>query len=334
MGKNFIPGKMSLARLPTPIQKLERLTKKWNSPEIYIKRDDFTGSEYSGNKIRKLEFSIAEAKRQSANFLITCGGVQSNHARATAVAAARLGMGSFLVLRGEEPEEKDGNLFLDLLVGARVRYISAEDYRNRVEEIMGEIGDELAAEGHKAYIVPEGASNAIGSFGYFTAAAEILQQMNEMGINFDYIVCADGSGGTHAGLLMGKKFFQLSSEIIGINVCDDADYFKEKVTRICRNAAMQYRVPVTVEAEEVHVIDGYVGEGYALNRPEEIEFISQIAKLEGVILDPVYTGKAFFGVYDQIQKGFFKKEDKILFIHTGGIFGLFPKKNLFGPLKS
>ena len=330
MDTSFIPKKITLANLPTPIQKLERLSRSWGGPEIFVKRDDFTGSEYSGNKIRKLEFSVAEAKRQGADFLITCGGVQSNHARATAVAATRLGMGSVLALRGEKPEEIDGNLFLDLLVGAQIRYVSAEDYRNRIDEIMSEIAEQLAAEGKRAYIIPEGASNAIGSFGYFSATAEILQQISEMQIQFDYIICADGSGGTHAGLLMGKKFFKLQAEIIGINVCDDADYFKEKVTRICRNASVQYRVPVTVQPDDVRVIDGYVGEGYALNRQEEIDFIREIAELEGVILDPVYTGKAFFGVHDQIQQGNFKKGEKILFIHTGGIFGLFPKKDLFG----
>ncbi len=329
MDTSFIPEKIPLAHLPTPIHKLERLSKEWGGPEIFIKRDDFTGSEYSGNKIRKLEFAIAEAKRQDADYLITCGGVQSNHARATAVAAARLKMGSFLVLRGEEPEIKDGNLLLDLLVGAKIRYISAEDYSNRIDEIMAEIAEELQNQGHRTYVIPEGASNAIGSFGYFTAMAEILLQMQDMDIQFDYVICADGSGGTHAGLLMGKKFYQVPAEVIGVNVCDDEAYFFEKITRICRNAAVQYRVPVKIDPAEIRVIDGYVGEGYALNRKEEIEFIQQIARTEGVILDPVYTAKAFFGIRDQIEKGFFKKGEKILFIHTGGIFGLFPKKELF-----
>ena len=329
MDMSFFPEKISLAHLPTPIHKLSRLSAELAGPEIYLKRDDFTGSEYSGNKIRKLEFAVAEAQRQGADFLITCGGIQSNHCRATAVVAARLGLGCYLVLRGEQPAEKDGNLLLDLLVGARIRYISADDYRNRVDEIMQEIAQELAREGHKAYIIPEGASNAIGSFGYFAATAEILQQTRQMDIEFDYIVCADGSGGTHAGLLLGKKHFELPAQILAFNVCDDAAFFKEKVARICRNAAVQYRVPVEITEEDIAVIDGYVGDGYALNRPEEIEFIAQIAKSEGVILDAVYTGKAFRGLCDQIQQGNFNRKDKILFIHTGGHFGLFPKRKLF-----
>lgn len=329
MDTSFMPEKISLAHLPTPIQKLERLSAELGGPEIFIKRDDFTGSEYSGNKIRKLEFSVAEAKRQGADFLITCGGIQSNHCRATAVVAARQSMGSFLVLRGEEPPNPNGNLFLDLLVGARIRFISPEDYSLRIDQIMQEIAEQLAKQGHKAYIIPEGASNAIGSFGYFAAAAEILLQMEQMNTRFDYIICADGSGGTHAGLLMGKKHFGLSSEIIAFNVCDDEHYFKDKVARICRNAAVQYRVPVKIEPEEIHVIDGYVGEGYALNTKDEIGFIVQIARTEGVILDPVYTGKAFRGMVDQIKKGRFDKKDKILFIHTGGHYGLFPKNDMF-----
>ncbi len=323
------PVKISLANLPTPIEKLTRLSNQWGGPELYVKRDDLTEMAMSGNKIRKLEFVTAEAQRQGADLLITCGGIQSNHARATAVAATKLGMKSYLVLRGQEPDEADGNLLLDFLVGAKVKYITREDYSTRVHEIMRELAEQLKGEGYHPYIIPEGASNELGAIGYVAAIEEIKNQLNGMKLEIDYLICAVGSGGTHAGLLLGKKLFQQPFEILGFNVCDDEAYFVNKISRISRDAIERFELKVDFKAEDIHIIDGYVGEGYALNRPDEIDFIKQVALIEGLILDPVYTAKALFGVRDQIQKGRFKKGQKILFIHTGGLFGLFPKRKLF-----
>jgi D-cysteine desulfhydrase len=323
------PSRILLATLPTPIQKLERLSEQWGGAEIYVKRDDLTGMALSGNKIRKLEFVIAEARNQGADFLITCGGIQSNHARATAVAATKLGMKSYLVLRGQEGGEADGNLLLDFLVGAKVKYITPEDYSTRVDEIMAELAEELKKEGNHPYVIPEGASNELGAIGYLAATEEIAMQLQNLKLQFDYLVCADGSGGTHAGLLLGQKFYHQKYQVIGINVCDDEAYFVDKIGRISKKAIDRFNFKIDFKEEDVKIIDGYIGEGYALNRQVEIDFIKQVSLIEGLILDPVYTGKALFGVRDQILKGRFKKGKKILFIHTGGLFGLFPKRRLF-----
>jgi len=323
------PSRISLANLPTPIEKLDRLTQKWGGPDIYVKRDDLTGIALSGNKIRKLEFVIAEAQARGADLLITCGGIQSNHARATAVAAIKSGMKSYLVLRGQEGDEVDGNLLLDFLVGAKVKYITAEDYSTRVDEIMAELAEDLKKQGYHPYVIPEGASNELGAIGYLAATEEIVEQLNKLKLDIDYIVCAVGSGGTHAGLLLGQKLYNQKYKVIGFNVCDDEAYFIAKISRISKGAIDRFSFKVDFKNDDVKIIDGYVGEGYALNRQEEIDFIKQVALEQGLILDPVYTGKTLFGLKDQISKGRFKKGEKILFIHSGGLFGLFPKRGLF-----
>ncbi|MDZ7263574.1 MAG: D-cysteine desulfhydrase family protein [candidate division KSB1 bacterium] len=323
------PARLSLAHLPTPIERMPQLSQQWHGPEIYIKRDDLTGFELSGNKIRKLEFVIAEAQRQGANYLITCGGVQSNHARATAIAAARLGLSSYLVLRGSKDEELDGNLLLDYLVGAQIKFISADDYANRVEDIMAELAEDLRRQGHRPYIIPEGASNELGAIGYLSATEEIAAQCRQLKVTFDYVVCAVGSGGTHAGLLLGQKLYHQPYQVIGFNVCDDEAYFVQKISGIMRRAIGQFNLNINFHDSDITIIDGYVGAGYALNRQEEINFIREIARTTGIILDPVYTAKAFYGLKDQIIRGRFQQDDRILFIHTGGGFGLFPKRKLF-----
>ncbi len=325
---NF-PDNIKLANLPTKIEKLERLTELLKGPNIFIKRDDQTGLEVSGNKVRKLEFSVKEALDKGCNMLITCGGLQSNHARATAAVAAKLGIKSCLVLRGNEDSENDGNYFLDRLLGAEIRFISPEDYRDRRFEIMNAIKEEYGTQGFKPYIIPEGASNGIGSFGYFKAMEEIVQQQKEMGVHFDMIVSAVGSGGTYAGQFLGNKLMNNNADICGINVCDDEEYFKNRIYDIVQEGLGYLDVKVNFSKEEIHIVDGYVGRGYALSRPEELQFIHDLAKLEGIILDPVYTGKAMYGLVEEIKKGNFKKHKNILFIHTGGLFGLFPQKELF-----
>lgn len=324
-----IPERIRLAHLPTPIEKLERLSAKLDGPVIYMKRDDQTGTEWSGNKIRKLEYSLKEALEHGADTLITCGGIQSNHCRATAAAAARLGLKAVLVLRGSEPAVPEGNLLLDRMLGAEIVWVTAEDYRHRRLAIMEEHSRRLAAAGRKAYIIPEGASNAIGAFGYYSALAEIVAQERELGLTFDAIVVADGSGGTHAGLVLARKLLHTEHDIIGINVCDDAEYFVQAIGRILEDCRSYVDVPYTWAPEDIRVIDGYVGRGYALGRPEERQFMQELAQLEGVILDPVYTGKAFYGLTEEIRKGTFSGMPNILFIHTGGLYGLFPQGGEF-----
>lgn len=315
-----LPKRISFANLPTKIEKLERLSEELGV-EVYIKRDDQTGSEISGNKVRKLEFAVQEAVDNGCDYLITCGGIQSNHARATAAVAAKLGMGSYLVLRGKEDAEVEGNLFLDKILGAKIKFITADEYRNSRMAIMEDIKEELAKEGHKAYILPEGASNGIGSFGYFKAVEEILDQEKELGIKFDAIVTAVGSGGTYAGLYYANHIKNNDAKVYGVNVCDDAEYFKNVVLGLIKEIDKYTEEEIHVNKEDINILDGYVGKGYALSRQEEIEFIHKLAKKEGVILDPVYTGKAMYGLVEEIKKGTFSNHKNILFIHTGGIFG-------------
>ncbi|MGL5055708.1 MAG: D-cysteine desulfhydrase family protein [Fusobacteriaceae bacterium] len=321
--------KIDLANFPTKIEKMEKISKE-TGVNIYIKRDDQTGSEISGNKIRKLEFSIYDALENGCDTLITCGGIQSNHARATAAAGIKLGMRVILVLRSDIEPEMEGNYFLNKVIGADIRIISSEDYRDNRNEIMEKIKSESDASGHKAYVIPEGASNGIGSLGYYSAMKEIKEQEEQMGIKFDRVVIAIGSGGTYVGLCMGNAdFFNREKKITGFNVCDTAEFFKEKAEEIIEESQKYLDKSIVYKAKDMDIIDGYVGIGYAQSTDEELEFIHQIARKEGVIFDPVYTGKAMYGMMNEIQKGTFKIGENILFIHTGGLFGIFSKKNQF-----
>lgn len=322
-----LPEKISLANLPTRIYKLENLSSKLKK-NIYIKRDDETGIELSGNKVRKLEFSIAEAKKQGAKVLITCGGIQSNHARATAVAAVKLGMKSVLLLRKPENKLIEGNHLLDLIVGSDVRFVTREEYSEKRFEIMEEIKAEFDKKGETAYIIPEGASNGIGLFGYINAIDEIKTQEKMLGIKFDTIVSCVGSSGTYGGLVAGNKLFDTNYNVIGINICDTAEYFKKRALGYIKESFMYLEETdikkINLTEDDLNIIDGYTGPGYALNEAEDFEFINEFARLEGIFLDPVYTGKTLKGLVSEIKKGHIPGEN-ILFIHTGGLYGLFPK---------
>ena len=321
------PKWISLAHLPTPIHKLDKLTALLDGPEMYVKRDDLTGSGLSGNKVRKLEYLLADALEGNADTLITCGGIQSNHARATAIAAVQNGMRSVLVLRGEREVPYDGNIFLDRLVGADIRLVSEEQYALRIEQIMEQVAGELRDQGRRPYIIPEGGSNPIGVWGYIRASGEIRDQLEEMNLQVDVIVCAVGSGGTQAGLLLGGKLSDLGARVVGFNVCQTAEHFQGLIGRLVAETIERYDLSVRIAPDEIILVDGYVGRGYALSRPEELELIRTVAREEGIFLDPVYTGKAIFGLADQIRQGRFRKGEKILFLHTGGIYGLFtPQK--------
>ncbi|MCH7678220.1 D-cysteine desulfhydrase family protein [candidate division KSB1 bacterium] len=322
------PKSIDLAQLPTPIEKLERLSKIFEGPQIYIKRDDLTGVGMTGNKVRKLEFLLGEALQNKCDYVITCGGSQSNHARATAVAAAKVGLKSLLVLRSSMSAPLEGNLFIGRLVGAEFEYITPEEYM-RVDDVMLGIAAKLKAKGHKPYIIPEGGSNAVGSLGYVKATEELAHQIKSLKLRIDHIVVAVGSGGTYAGLLLGKFLYDLPAQIHGINICDDESYFVRKISSLLKDMQKRYELALKIEQKDISIIDGYVGKGYGLSRQEEIDTIKKVARAEGVILDPVYTGKAMLGLSDQIRQGRFKANENILFIHTGGIFGLFPKKTLF-----
>ena len=323
--------KIELANLPTKIEKLCGTSARYGK-NVFIKRDDQSGSEFSGNKIRKLEYAVAEAKETGCDTLITCGGIQSNHCRATAAAAVNLGLRCIVLLASEtDNPTPDGNLLLDRLLGAEIRFISPDEYAANRDTVMESMVKELAAKGQKGYIIPMGASNGIGPFGYFDALDEIVAQERVMNVRFDTIVCTVGSGGTYAGLCLSNKINRYGKKIIGFTISDSSDYFVNEVISISKEFYAYRQETNALDPEDICIIDGYAGRGYALNKPDELAFIRHIAATEGVILDPVYTGKAFYGLCSELAKHSpqFAHSKNILFIHTGGLFGLFPKRDEF-----
>jgi len=324
------PKSIEVAMKPTPIQKLKSFPQLPPNFEMLIKRDDLTGFSLSGNKVRKLEFLLPDALRKKTDTLITCGGFQSNHARATAILGAELGLKTYLVLFGDGSPQIEGNLFLDKLVGATIKYIP-EDQFKFVDSIMAELSSQLKASGRRPYIIPEGASNQLGVWGYIKASLEMKKQIEKMKHKVDKIITAVGSGGTYAGLWLGSKLLKWDVEIYGINVKDTAQLFIDRIYHLIKEAKRKYRLEVELQKEEIRIIDGYVGEGYAKSRREELDLIKSIAENTGIILDPVYTGKAMYGLLDEIKKGRFSSKDKIIFLHTGGGFGIFPVRERFFP---
>jgi D-cysteine desulfhydrase len=320
-----LPPRLDLAQLPTAVLRLDRTTAEWGGPRLWIKRDDDTGGVLTGNKIRKLQYVVREALDQGAETLITCGGLQSNHCRATAAVGRRLGLEVILFLRGSEPERAEGNYLLDRVLGADVRLITPDQYE-RVDALMADIVDQHDRQGRRAFAIPEGASMATGAWGYIEACAEIAAAQSELGVEFDAIVAAVGSGGTAAGLEIGARLFGLSAKVWGINVCDDERYFRDKIHRIASETIKKYELDVQLRPEDIGLIDGYVGRGYAQSTPDELAHLVEFARREGIVLDPVYTGKALFGLAQEITGPRFADAQNVLFIHTGGVFGLFPKQ--------
>ncbi len=331
------PPQIYLAKLPTPVQPLRRLSEKYGV-ELYVKRDDLSGIALSGNKIRKLEFVLADALAQKADTVITCGGAQSNHCRATAIAAAMLGLNCRLLLRTPDPSNPpplEGNILLDRMAGAEIVWITPDEYKQR-DEFFAREAASLQTSGRKAYTIPEGASNALGALGYVRATEELVNDITNTlggGNQRCTIINAAGSGGTSAGLILGAKIFDVNARIAGFNVCNDRDYFVRAIGDICEQAIADYHLDVDFNRQrDVEIIDGYVGLGYALSQTEELDLICEVARTEGIFLDPVYTGKAFFGMIQELKRDPKCFGERIIFLHTGGIFGLFPKADQIRPL--
>ena len=325
------PTRMQLANLPTPLTKLERYPGLPAGVEVWIKRDELTGLEVSGNKIRKLEFSLAEAKEQGCDTIITCGGLQSNHCRATAILATRLGFKAHLILRGEDPEEAQGNLLLDQLAGAEISYLPASEWRSH-EDLARQLQADYAAAGHSAFFIPVGASDEIGLWGYIAACEELQQDFKRLELQPDYIVCATGSGGTQGGLLVGSKLLDLPGEVVAFNVSDDAGYFERKIREDVSLWSQRYKTGFDVDSLTIKTIEGYLGPGYGHAGPEIFSTITALASSEGLFLDPVYTGKAFHGMVTELNKGAsgqLAEARQVVFIHTGGLFGVFPQNQQF-----
>jgi D-cysteine desulfhydrase len=322
------PPRIRLANTPTRGHWLrygERL-----GTRIWMKRDDQTGSELMGNKVRKLEYLMAEALQQQATHVVTCGGEQSNHARATAFAATQLGLKSVLVLRTDNPGQPPaptGNILLDRMCGAELRWISRPAWRDR-NRLMAEEADKIRAAGGRPYVIPEGGSNALGSWGYLRAMRELVEDLAGIAApdNPVTIVYACGSGGTGAGLVLGWKLLGLAAlgiRIAGIAVCDDKAYFVDAIGKICGDFEERWQLDARVTPQDIDILDGHVGLGYAKSRREELETIRDVCRSDGIVLDPVYTGKAFHGVVSELKKDPTRFGSAVAFLHTGGMFGLF-----------
>ena len=320
--------RISLARLPTPLQSIDRFCAKHNLPPIWIKRDDLTDSAASGNKLRKLEYSVGQAKAEDASALITFGGVQSNHCRATAIVAAAQGLKCHLVLRGEESTPKDGNLLLDYIVGADVSYLPPRGYNQTIIGASEQIQAQYAKRNESAFVIPIGASDEIGLWGYVKACEELKTDFGRLGISPQYIVSATGSGGTAGGLILGNHMYNLGTEVLSFNVCDDEAYFVNKITSDFQAWKARYKQDTTIDLP-IRIVEGYVGPGYGVADQDVYETIAELARTEGIFLDPVYTGKAFHGLISELKSGNIQASSDIVFIHTGGIFGLFPHKDNF-----
>ncbi len=296
---------------------------------IWVKRDDLTGSTLSGNKLRKLEFVAAQAQAEGCNTLITCGGVQSNHCRATALVAAQLGMQSHLILRGEHPDEVDGNLLLDYLAGAQVSCYPRAQFLRELPQLLQHWQEHYGLQGDKAFTIPIGASDGIGIWGYIAAAEELAEDMARAEIDSALWVTASGSGGTQAGLTLGAHLHGVSAQVWGVAVCDDVDYFSQKVSADIADWQRRYQVLEQQPELEIRTVGGYVAPGYGKATAEVFDCIAELARLEGLVLDPTYTGKAFYGLLQETREGRFRDHEDIVFIHTGGIFGLFPQRQQF-----
>lgn len=320
------PKRISLARTPTPLHPLDRLSADLGGPRIWIKRDDLTGSALSGNKIRKLEFVVAQALEEGCDTLITCGGIQSNHCRATAVVAAQLGLRCCLILREDSAPVPDGNLLLDLLAGANVQTVSRGEYIRDLPGLFETWEAFYAERGHKAFVIPTGASDEIGVWGYIAACEELKQDFTANHIAPKSIIVATGSGGTQAGLTAGADLFDLSATVTGIAVCDDEAYFSQKVRQDLSQWQSRYGIHCELERLNISTNGDFIGPGYGLAGPEVYETIRYVGRSEGILLDPVYTGKAFHGLVELIRGNYFAGEEDIVFVHTGGLFGLFPHR--------
>lgn len=317
--------KLNLANLPTPIQKLNQ---PYKDKTIYIKRDDLTESVASGNKIRKLEYELKYAMDLGSDLIITCGGYQSNHCRATAALCSQLNLRCVLLLRKEYGDNLyNGNYFLDDILGADIYVKEHDDFQENKQKYLEDLKYQYEKQSYHPYIIPMGASDGIGTLGYIHAYEEILQNEIDLNVSFDTIVCAVGSGGTYAGLYIGNELFNQNKKIIGINVCDDADFFVKEIRNIIHET-LDFINESPINEENITIIDGYVGIGYAQNTKEELLILKNIAK-SGLVLDPVYTGKAYIGLLNEIKKGTLNDSKNILFIHTGGIFGLLSKSQEF-----
>ena len=311
--------RVRLGHLPTPLHELPRLSRALGGPRIFVKRDDQTGLAIGGNKTRKLEFSVAEALRRDADTLVTLGAVQSNHARQTAAAAAACGLRCVIVLRGHAPELANGNLLLDHLLGARIVFSGDRG----LEQVGEEIVAAEAAAGHRSYLIPVGASDEIGAAGFVAALEELMGQLDEQRLRVDRVVFASSSFGTQAGLCVGARALGFQAQLAGIAIDSALPELQAAVAGIAARLAPRIGLQASFAPGEVVAYDAYRGGGYAVLGGPEREAIELAARHEGILLDPVYTGRAMAGLVDLVRRGEFRAGETIVFWHTGGTPALF-----------
>ena len=312
-------ARINFAHLPTPIEELPNLSKALKGPRLLVKRDDQTGLAFGGNKTRKLEFLVAEAKDQGADMLISAGAIQSNHCRQTAAAAARFGFDCTLVLLGDMPAQPSANLLIDHLFGAEI--VNVPDRKDR-DRVLQETYEKAVASGKKPYLVPYGGSSPTGAMGYTFAMEEFMKQ----NVHADWIVFGTSSGGTHAGFVLGQRLFGFKGKILGISIDEPEDHLKSQVSELASNASEKFGERINFTRDDVLANEDYCQAGYGVFGEGEREAINLFARHEGLLLDPVYTGRAAAGMIDLIRKGYFKKDETVLFWHTGGQPALFADK--------
>ncbi len=313
--------RLSIAPLNTPVERCTRLQQAVpGMPEIWVKHDDYIGSLVWGNKVRKLEYEYAEAQRLGADTLITCGGIHSNHARITAQTARKFGFDVVLVLNGVIPAKPTGNLLISRKLGVKIYYVGSREERSVK---MEQVRQDLEKSGKKVYMIPLGASDEIGSLGFVKAMEELHQQEKALGFSFDYIFHSSSSGGTQAGLELGKRLFAVKAKIIGVSADNSVAEIREEIMAAAGPIQKRLKVNTMVDPEEIRVETGFVGPGYGVPSDASLEAEKIFADTEGILLDQTYTAKAAAALIAYARKGFFKPDDKVLFWHTGGLVNLF-----------
>lgn len=317
---NFaLPAKVDLAFLPTPFHPLTHLSEALGGPNIFIKRDDQTGLALGGNKTRKLEFILAQALLEQADCVITAGASQSNHCRQTAAAAAKLGLECHLILGGEKPAQINGNILLDSMLGAHLHFAGG----NRKGEDIPALVDSLKQQGKRPFVVPYGGSNCFGAIGYINAMCELKSQLDTAQIKMDHIVFASSSGGTHAGLALGNQLLEMNINVMGVN--NDKQTSDKPLEQVIESLCAQTLTQLAIDSAlpQINLNHNYVAKGYGVINELDKQALTMLAQTEGIILDPVYTGRAMGALIDMINQGLFDKDDNVLFWHTGGAPALF-----------
>lgn len=315
--------RVELARLNTP---LHPVNWRWQDAQLLLKRDDLTGAALSGNKVRKLEYILAEAQSRDCDIVLTCGGIQSNHARATAIAARRLGIDSCLVLSGDPSTPPDGNNLLARLAGATIRFVQAANMTER-EQQMDQIADEFFQRGRHPFVIPTGGSDALGVLGYLRCAKELGGDLASLSRHPAHIVTAVGSGGTFGGLYLGMRCMGLNLSVIGSVVDSDTTYWASRLAKYLQECDQRWELGAYDTDQPLELINA-TGLGYAQNTDAEIDFIIEFASKTGIMLDPVYTGKALYAFDREVREGRLPLRGDVVFVHTGGIFGLGPARDM------